>query len=233
MGMARALRRRPRRRAAPRRAARPSPSSSPATSSSPGPDLRAQGPGAGLRRRARADLQQAPDPRPLPQPGLFRLRRLRLRGRLAALFRQAGRAPHPARGGHAGGDDEIAHRLRSRSSQPDRSAERTRLVLDAMVETGAITSGAAGEGARPAPEGLENAPTAPARSISSTGSTARRRKTSGPLRADLIVETTLDLPSREPPPTTAAASIVERFAHAGVEPGRAGRARRRRARCGP
>ena len=54
----------------------------------PGADDLAQDPGGDPRALARAQILQGPDPRALSQPGLFRLGRLRGRGRVAEIFRQ-------------------------------------------------------------------------------------------------------------------------------------------------
>ncbi len=74
-------------------------------------------------------LQEA-DPGALPQPGEFRRRRLRHRGRRAALFQQARRAADAGRGGAAGGHHEGAvalqprRQLRARRQARHRGAER-------------------------------------------------------------------------------------------------------------
>ncbi len=97
----------------------------------------------------------------------------------------------------------------------DRSAERTRLVLDAMVDTGAITSAARATALAQTPKVYKTAPTAGAQYFVDwlSGDVARL---SGPLRGDEIVETTLDLPS-ETAAADLAASTVERYARANVE----------------
>ena len=100
------------------------------------------------------------------------------------------------------------------AEQPERSAERTALVLDAMVETGAIT-----------PAQRARALAHPAKVWKSAAIGAGQyfidwvdgpvRKTVGPLRADMIVDTTLDLPS-ETAAGDAARAVATRFAHAGA-----------------
>jgi penicillin-binding protein 1A len=100
------------------------------------------------------------------------------------------------------------------AEQPARSAERTALVLSAMVETGAIT---AAQKAR--------ALAHPAKVWPSEEATAGQyfidwidgpvRKTVGAARTDLIVDTTLDLPA-ELAAGAAAKTVVGRFARAGA-----------------
>jgi penicillin-binding protein 1A len=100
------------------------------------------------------------------------------------------------------------------AEQPARSAERTALVLDAMVETGAIT---AAQRAR--------ALAHPAKVWSTTDTAAAQyfidwidgpvRKTIGAARTDMIVDTTLDLPAELAAGENAKA-VVGRFARAGA-----------------
>jgi len=100
------------------------------------------------------------------------------------------------------------------AEQPARSAERTALVLAAMVETGAIT-----------PAERARALAHPARVWKSARTAAAQyfvdwvdgpvRKTIGPVRADMIVDTTLDL-SAEAAAGEAAKAVTDRFAHAGA-----------------
>ena len=77
---------------------------------------------------------------------------------------------------------------------PDRNAERTKLVLDAMVETGAISAAERDKAAGQSPKVWKEAATAPAQYFIDwlDGQT---RAAVGPLKQDLVVETTLDLPS--------------------------------------
>ncbi len=97
---------------------------------------------------------------------------------------------------------------------PQRSAERTALVLDAMVQSGAITSAQRARAlARPAKVW---------KSAHNAGGQyfvdwidGPVRKTVGPLRTDLIVDTTLDL-AAEADAEAAAKAVVDRFAHAGA-----------------
>ncbi|MGH7023355.1 MAG: transglycosylase domain-containing protein, partial [Caulobacteraceae bacterium] len=99
-------------------------------------------------------------------------------------------------------------------TQPARSAERTALVLGAMVETGAIT-----------PAQRARALAHPAR-VWKTARTAGAqyfvdwidppvRKTIGALRADIVVDTTLDL-SAEADAAQDAKAVTDRFARAGA-----------------
>ncbi len=77
---------------------------------------------------------------------------------------------------------------------PDRNAERTKLVLDAMVDTGAIGAADRDKALTQTPKVWKTAPTAPAQYFIDwlDGQT---RAAVGPLKQDLVVETTLDLPS--------------------------------------
>jgi penicillin-binding protein 1A len=77
---------------------------------------------------------------------------------------------------------------------PDRNAERTRLVLQAMVETGAITQAQMDKALAETPKVWKDAPTGPAQYFVDwlDGQT---RAAVGTPRQDLVVETTLDLPA--------------------------------------
>ncbi|MGZ6015850.1 MAG: transglycosylase domain-containing protein, partial [Phenylobacterium sp.] len=77
---------------------------------------------------------------------------------------------------------------------PDRNAERTKLVLDAMAETGAISAADHDKALSQSPKIWKTAPTAPAQYFIDwlDGQT---RAAVGPLKQDLVVETTLDLPA--------------------------------------
>ncbi len=80
--------------------------------------------------------------------------------------------------------------------QPERSAERTRLVLDAMAETGAITA-AQRAAALASPLHLRTVdPMLPAQYFVDWVDQQRRRLVAQP-QEDLVVETTLDLPTEE------------------------------------
>ena len=77
--------------------------------------------------------------------------------------------------------------------EPQRNAERTRLVLDAMVETGVLSSKARTAALAEKPRVWTRAPDASAEYfVDWMDAQARRR--AGTLRQDIIVETTLDLP---------------------------------------
>jgi penicillin-binding protein 1A len=100
------------------------------------------------------------------------------------------------------------------AEQPARSAERTAVVLDAMVDTGAIT-----------PAQRAHALAHSAKVWPSAQASAGQyfidwidgpvRKTIGAVRGDTVVDTTLDLPSELAAGETAKA-VVGRFAHAGA-----------------
>jgi len=99
-------------------------------------------------------------------------------------------------------------------TEPEKSTERTRLVLDAMAETGAITAAERNRAMASAPRVWKTAPTAPAQYFIDwlDGQT---RAAVGPLKQDLIVDTTLDLPSEMAAGETAKA-VTTRFAKQGV-----------------
>ena len=98
--------------------------------------------------------------------------------------------------------------------QPEKSAERTRLVLDAMVETGAISPGDRAKALATPPKVWKNAPTAPAQYFVDWLDGQTRAAVGAP-KQDLIVDTTLDLPS-EIAAGDAAKSVSARFAKQGV-----------------
>jgi penicillin-binding protein 1A len=99
-------------------------------------------------------------------------------------------------------------------SQPQRSAERSALVLDAMVQSGAITGAQRTRAlARPA-RVWKSARTAGAQYFVDWID-GPVRKTAGPLRTDMIVDTTLDL-AAEADAEAAAKAVVDRFARAGA-----------------
>ncbi|OXE37289.1 MAG: penicillin-binding protein [Phenylobacterium zucineum] len=76
--------------------------------------------------------------------------------------------------------------------QPEKSAERTALVLDAMVEIGAITAADRAKALAEVPRVWKTSPTAPAQYFVDWIEAQTRSKIGVP-RSDLIVETTLDL----------------------------------------
>ena len=99
----------------------------------------AQAAGGDPQRLARAEIFQGRDPRSLSQPRLFRERRLRRRGRLAALFRQV-RAQRDAVGScAAGGPREIALEL-APTRNFDGAERRAQIVLAAMSDAGYISA---------------------------------------------------------------------------------------------
>ena len=77
--------------------------------------------------------------------------------------------------------------------EPARNAERTRLVLDAMVETGVLSSKARTAALAEKPRVWSRAPDASAQYfVDWMDAQARRR--AGTIKQDIVVETTLDLP---------------------------------------
>jgi penicillin-binding protein 1A len=100
------------------------------------------------------------------------------------------------------------------AEHPERSAERAALVLSAMVETGAITSAQRARAiAHPAKVWKSAALGAGQYFIDWVDGPVR--KTIGPVRTDMVVDTTLDLPS-ETAAGDAARTVAARFAHAGA-----------------
>ena len=100
-------------------------------------------------------------------------------------------------------------------ADPEKSADRTRLVLDAMLDTGAITQAQHDKAIGEKPKVWQTAPTAPAQYFVDWLDTQTRAAV-GPLKQDLVVETTLDLPS-EIAAGEAARTVSARFAKQGVE----------------
>jgi penicillin-binding protein 1A len=100
-------------------------------------------------------------------------------------------------------------------ASPERSAERTRLVLDAMVDTGVITPGLRAKALAETPKVWKTAPDAPAQYFLDwiDGET---RKIAGAPKQDLVVETTLDSPSEQAAAETAKA-VTARYAKQKVE----------------
>jgi penicillin-binding protein 1A len=99
--------------------------------------------------------------------------------------------------------------------QPERSEERTRLVLDAMVETGAITPGQRGEALAQNPHVWRTARTASAQWFVDYVDAQTRRAATRVTR-DLVVDTTLDLPS-EAAAGEEAKAVADRYASRGVQ----------------
>lgn len=98
--------------------------------------------------------------------------------------------------------------------QPQRSAERTALVLDAMVETGVITAAQRKQALAQAPKVWKAAPTAPAQYFLDWVDD-QALKLAGKPKGDLVVETTLDL-GLENAAADAMKSTVTRFAAQGA-----------------
>ena len=99
-------------------------------------------------------------------------------------------------------------------AQPEKSAERTRLVLDAMAETGAISAAEHDKALAATPKVWKNAPTAPAQYFVDWLDGQTRAAIGAP-KQDVVVETTLDLPS-EIAAGDAAQAVTARFAKQGV-----------------
>ena len=101
--------------------------------------------------------------------------------------------------------------------EPARNAERTKLVLDAMVETGVLSSKARAAALAEKPRVWTRAPEASAQYfVDWMDAQARRR--AGAVKQDLVVETTLDLPL-ERAAEEALRSGVTRGAPQGVQQG--------------
>ncbi len=98
--------------------------------------------------------------------------------------------------------------------QPDRSAERTNLVLDAMVETGAITAAQRARAEAQTPKVWKHAANAPAQYFVDWLEPWTRQQV-GAARQDVVVETTLDLPTEMAAGETASETAA-RFARQGV-----------------
>ena len=101
------------------------------------------------------------------------------------------------------------------AEQHDRSVERARLVLDAMVETGVITPAARARALAHPAVVWKTAPHASAQYFVDWVDAAARQA-AGPLRQDLVVETTLDAPL-EAVAGDVARAVTTRYAKAGVK----------------
>ncbi len=93
--------------------------------------------------------------------------------------------------------------------KPEASAQRTRLVLDAMVETGALSPGDRAKALSATPRIWTSAPTAPAQYFVDWLSGQQRRLPSAPGQ-DMVVETTLDS-AMETAAAEAARNTVARY----------------------
>ncbi|HEX5377856.1 MAG TPA: PBP1A family penicillin-binding protein [Phenylobacterium sp.] len=98
--------------------------------------------------------------------------------------------------------------------EPERSRDRTRLVLDAMVETGAISPAQRAKALAESPRVWKTAPNAPAQYFVDWLDGQTRQRV-GVQKADLVVETTLDL-KIETAAADAARGLVDRYAKAGI-----------------
>jgi penicillin-binding protein 1A len=98
---------------------------------------------------------------------------------------------------------------------PERSAERTRLVLDAMAETGAITSGQREKALRETPKVWKTARQASAQYFVDWAD-AQVHRIFPRVTQDIVVETTLDLPL-EAAGGDAVKDVAARFKSRGVE----------------
>ncbi len=101
------------------------------------------------------------------------------------------------------------------AEQHDRSVERARLVLDAMVETGVLTPAARAHALAHPATVWKTAPHASAQYFVDWVD-AQARQAAGPLRQDLVVETTLDAPL-EAVAGDVAKAVTTRYAKAGVK----------------
>jgi penicillin-binding protein 1A len=101
------------------------------------------------------------------------------------------------------------------ADNPEKSAERTRLVLDAMVETGAITAGQRAQALEQTPKVYRGVQAAAAQYFLDWVDGQTRQAIGAP-KQDMVVETTLDLPSEEAAAVTAK-DTVDRFAKAKIE----------------
>ncbi len=100
------------------------------------------------------------------------------------------------------------------AENPEKSAERTALVLDAMVETGAITPAQRAKALAASPKVFKSAPDAASQYFVDWVDAQFRQM--GPPKIDLVVETTLDARD-EAAADVAAKATIDRFAHANVE----------------
>jgi penicillin-binding protein 1A len=100
------------------------------------------------------------------------------------------------------------------AEQPERSAERTKLVLDAMVETGAITDPQRAKALASSPKVFKSAPDEASQYF--VDWVDAQFKQMGPPKLDLIVETTLDARD-EAAADVAAKDTLAKYAKAHVE----------------
>jgi penicillin-binding protein 1A len=102
------------------------------------------------------------------------------------------------------------------AEQPERSAERTRLVLDAMVDTGAITAAQRARALAQTPKVWKRAPAEPAQYfVDWLDGQARRMVNASALSRDLVVDTTLDA-GAESAAASATATTLAHYKSRGV-----------------
>ena len=102
------------------------------------------------------------------------------------------------------------------ADQTASSLARSALVLDAMVETGAITAAQRAKAMAQAPKVWKDAPDEPAQYFVDWVDGQTRRLLTSPIKQDLVVETTLDLPL-ETAAAQSASATVERHKAQGIE----------------
>ncbi len=102
------------------------------------------------------------------------------------------------------------------ADQAASSLARSALVLDAMVETGAITAAQRAKAMAQAPKVWKDAPDEPAQYFVDWVDGQTRRLLTSPIKQDLVVETTLDLPL-ETAAAQSASATVERHKAQGIE----------------
>ena len=104
----------------------------------------------------------------------------------------------------------------SPADQPERSAERTRLVLDAMVDTGAITPAQRDRALAQPAHVYKHAAAEPAQYfVDWIDGQTRRMVNAAALARDLVVDTTLDL-SAETAAADSASNVLARYRSRGV-----------------
>ena len=102
------------------------------------------------------------------------------------------------------------------ADQPEKSFERSRLVLDAMVETGAITDAERDKALASTPKVWKASPAGPAQYFIDWVDSQTRAAIGPTTRQDLVVETTLDLPT-EIAAGEAIKATTTKFAKQGVQ----------------
>ncbi|HZZ33919.1 MAG TPA: PBP1A family penicillin-binding protein, partial [Phenylobacterium sp.] len=102
------------------------------------------------------------------------------------------------------------------ADQPEKSAQRTALVLGAMAETGAITAAERDKALEQTPKVWKTAATAPAQYFIDWVDAQTRAAIGPTTKQDIVVETTLDLPS-EIAANEAIKATTTKFAKQGVK----------------